>query len=241
MTLRWIGLLLPLLLVACNQTSPARGSPAPPSPRPLVYVALGASETFGSGTEEPARDAFPLQLVARLPRGSVLYNFGIPSETTAAALNDELPEAVLLHPDVATVFFNVDDLVAGVSPAAYEANLDQIVAGLRASGRTRVLVASTAPLDQLPVFEACRQGASGCPLVGVPVPSAEAIRALVGQYNAAIARVAQSRGAVPVDLSGVGPITAKHPEYLSADGFHPSTAGARALAEVFYAAYVSSG
>jgi lysophospholipase L1-like esterase len=231
-------LLLPLIAACSAMPAATTAAPAPPAATPaqVVYVALGASETYGIGSAEPSRDAFPQQLLARLGSGALLYNLGIPSETTAAALSDELPAAAALHPNVATVFFNVDDLVAGVSAADFEARLGQIVAGLRADPRTRVLVASTPPLDELPVFATCRQNSVACPLKGVQIPSASQVKAIVTLYNLAIARVAAANGATVVDLSAAGILTALHPEYISADGFHPSSSGAMALAQAFYAA-----
>lgn len=234
-------LLLPLV-AACSATPvPPTASRPAATPAPIVYAALGASETFGIGSSNPGRDAFPQQLLARLGPGAVLYNFGIPSETTAAALSDELPASVALHPGVATVFFNVDDLVAGVSAADFEARFGRIVAGLRADPQTRVLVASTPPLDQLPVFALCQQHTLACPLKGVEIPSASQVKALIGAYNLAIARVAAADGATVVDLSTAGILTALHPEYISADGFHPSSSGAAALAQAFYAALSPPG
>jgi len=237
---RALVLLLTPVICACAAGVPNPASTAPP-PRvlpPLEYVALGASETFGTGTQQPGRDAFPQQLLGRFSSSHdpTLYNLGIPSETTAEALTDELPVAAGLHADVATVFFNVDDLVAGVPAADFAQRLDRIVAGLSADGRTRVAIASTPPIDQLPAATACERGSPRCPLQGVRIPPLSEVRALVAAYNAAIQRVASAHGAVVVDLAGAGLAVSQHPEYLSIDGFHPSTLGAGALAEAFYQA-----
>jgi len=231
-----------LLLVACSaggQQAPraARQSPEPPS---LVYAAMGASETAGVGTAQPVRESFPQQLLGELGRGAVLFNFGIPGETTAAALNDELPGALAQRPGLVTVFFNVDDLVAGVPVEDFEARLDQIVGSLRAGGSARVLVASTPPLDRFPAFAACQSGQQACPIKGVAIPSAAQLDALVAAYNAAIGRVVAGHGATLVDLGGAGAAIASHPEYLAQDGFHPSARGAMVLAQAFFAAWRSS-
>lgn len=231
--------LVALIAAACSPAIIAGSTPAPPrlaEPPAGAYVALGASETSGLGTDHPSRSAFPQHLLARLGRGTVLYNLGIPAETTAAALTDELPAAVSARPQIATVFFNVDDLVAGVPVSDFESRLDQIVAALSAGGHTRVLVANTVPIDQLPAFAACGQGLPSCPLKGVAVPSAAAVEALVSQYNQAIARVAAAHGARLVDLTSAGAAVVAHPDYVGRDGLHPSEAGARALADAFASA-----
>jgi lysophospholipase L1-like esterase len=41
-----------------------------------------------------------------------------------------------------------------------------------------------------------------------------------------------------VDLRPAWQEVAQHPEYISSDGFHPSTVGYQRLAEVFYSAAV---
>lgn len=231
---------LVIVIAACSigsHDAVLRPRPAPSSSPPAqVYVALGASETAGIGTADPARESFPQQLLARFGAGSTLYDLGIPGETTAAALTDELPAALALDPSVATVFFNVDDLVAGVPVADFESHLDNIVGGLAAGGRTRVLVANTPPLDQLPAVTSCRSDPSTCLLKGAAVPSADQVRTLVAEYNAAIGRVVAAHRVALVDLTGAGLVVSQHPEYLSSDGLHPSAQGAAALAAAFYAA-----
>jgi acyl-CoA thioesterase I len=234
--------LLGLLVAACSAGGQQAAKPTHPAPEPpsVVYVAMGASETAGTGTAQPVRESFPQELLAELGRGAVLYNLGIPGETTAAALNDELPTAVAARPDVVTVFFNVDDLVAGVSAPDFEARLDQIVGSLRAGGHTRVLVANTPPVERFPAFAACQGGLPSCPIKGEAIPSAAQLDALVGAYNAAIARVVAAHGATLVDLSAAGTTIATHPEYLAPDGFHPSAQGAVVLAQAFFAAWRST-
>ena len=235
--------LVGLVAAACSAggqaAAPSTAGHASPTPPKVVYAALGASETAGIGTTEPRRDSFPQQLLARLGPASVLYNLGIPGETTAAALTDELPAALSEHPDLATVFFNVDDMVAGVSAADYHARMDQIVGSLRAGGHTKVLVANVPPLDQLPAFQACEGGFS-CPIKTTPFPSVAQIDALAAAYNAAIAQVAAAHGATVVDLWSGANALAGHPEYVATDGFHPSSAGAAVLAEAFYQAWRSA-
>ena len=205
----------------------------------VVYVAIGASETAGVGTRDPLRDAFPQQLFQRLDQSALMYSFGLPGETTEGALRDELPGALAVRPTLATVWLNVDDLAAGVPVVDYEAQLDQIVGGLRGAG-ARVLIANTPHLDRLPAYSACRPnpppGSPKCPLGSVALPPPDEVDGQVQAYNAAIARVAERNGATVVDLYAAGQVAVQHPEYVSSDGFHPSTAGAAAIAQTFAAA-----
>jgi lysophospholipase L1-like esterase len=230
------ALLAAALVGACSPAPQAPGPTPSPSATPWVYAAIGASETVGVGTRDSVREAFPQRLLQLLGPAAVLYNFGIPSETTAAALEAELPAALAVHPTLATVWLNVDDLLAGVPVAAYESRLDQLVRGLT-DAHAVVLLANTPQLDRLPAYAACRPnpppGSIKCPLTGVSLPPPDQVQAQVRAYNAAIAEVAARRGARLVDLAAAGQVPDQHPEYVSRDGFHPSAQGAAAIAEAF--------
>jgi acyl-CoA thioesterase-1 len=244
-----VGLAGSLLLAACSAgggARPAAQVPATGDGPAIVDVAVGASETVGAGTEDRLRSAWPQVLyTTALPRGAVFYNFGIPVATVAEAIGSELPEALAVHPDLVTVWLNVNDLLAGVTPTTYEAQLDDLVHALRRGGHTRVLVANTPWLDQLPAYLACRPDA---PLTAPPcaLPSDAAIAPaaldmLVDRYNVAVSQVAVREGAELVDLHGFGEVPLLHPEYVSQDGFHPSEAGHIAIAEAFAAVLRRSG
>jgi lysophospholipase L1-like esterase len=234
---------LALLCVVVGACTPGTGAPvkATPAPGPgsYVYAAIGASETAGVGVQDAPRQAFPQRLLQMLGAGSVFYNFGVPSESTEAALRDELPPALGVHPTLATVWLNVDDLIGGVPVADYEARLDQIVGGLRRAG-ARVLVANTPHLTHLPAYAACRPnpppGSIQCPLGSIRLPPPDQVEAQVVAYNAAIAAVAGRNGATVVDLYAAGEVPDLHPGYVSRDGFHPSAEGALAIARSFAAA-----
>lgn len=199
----------------------------------VVYAALGASETVGMGAQDPRRQSWPTVLYqTSLPSSAVYYNLGIPGATTRMALASELPAALSVQPTLVTVWLNVDDLAAGVSPAEYETRLGQLVHAARRGGLTRVLVANTPYLDRLPVYLACRQGGQRCPFAGGAPPPA-ALEAEVDAYNVAIARVVEREGATIVDLHAAGEVPDAHPDWIAADGFHPSAAGYAAIAATF--------
>lgn len=236
---------LGLVLAACGAETPAALHPAPPIPpagKAEVYVALGASETVGVGLDDQAlrlRDAWPqLFFNEALPRAATYYNLAVPGISSGDALQQELPEAMALHPTVATVFFTVDDLVQGVSAADYEANLDRIVHALRQDGKAVVLVGNAPHIDRLPAYQACVNGTALCPLgPDATVPPPDVVNADIDAYDAAIARVVKREGAVLVDVAAQGADIVSNPNYVAADGLHPSPAGNAALAALFVSAY----
>lgn len=240
---------LAILCAGCASGPPplATGPVIPAPGRPLVYAALGASETFGTGLDDLAlreRYAWPqLFFNTALPRAATYYNFAIPGITTAAALTGEVPQALAVRPDVVTVFFNIDDLVNGVSPLTFGTNLDAIVHALRQGGRARVLVGNAPAIDNLPAFKACQgivTGAATCPIpAGVAVPAQSVVDSAVDAYDAAIAAVVAREGATLVDLRAHTDELTSHPEDLAPDGLHPSPLGDQKIAALFAAAYGS--
>ena len=231
-----------LLLSACPAAPTASDRPSPSAPAAVIYAAIGASETYGIGAADRSRQAWPQVFTNDvLPSTAVLYNFGIPGATTAQALHDEVPAAVAVHPTVVTVWLNVNDLISGVAPTAYEAQLRQVLRTLRLDGQARVLVANTPDLGQLPAYRSCLPDApSGGPACLIPpafLPTPDAVAAAVAAYNAAISDAAKQEGATVVDLHLNGDRIAQHPEWLSADGFHPSGQGYAVIAKLFEDAY----
>lgn len=242
--IRLAGALSAGILVACSAQTSTTVRPQPGG-HPVIYAALGASETFGIGADDRYRQAWP-QIFFNdvLPESSTLYNFGTPGATTAEALQDELPAALAVHPDVATVWLNVNDLVQGVAPSTYGTQLRQLLRSLRQGKRTIVLVANVPDLSLLPAFQACLQGASSsganCPFPTALIPTAQQLSDLIAQYNAVIAQAVSEQGGVLVDLHAKDSLIAQHPEWLSSDGFHPNGQGYVQIARTFEGAYKSA-
>ena len=231
-----------LTLSACGATPSAGARPSPSAPARVVYAAIGASETIGVGADDRSRQAWPRVFSNDvLPRSAVLYNFGIPGATTAQALHDEVPAAVAVHPTVVTVWLNVNDLINGVTAPDYEAQLRQVLRALLQGGQARVLVANTPDLAQLPAYRACLPNApAGGPTCVIPdafMPTPQAVAAAVAAYNAAISDAVKLEGASLVDLNLNDSQITQHPEWISADGFHPSTQGYAVIAKRFEDAY----
>jgi lysophospholipase L1-like esterase len=226
------------LLAACAPTSTPRSTAATATPvvsvtvpadtRP-VYVAIGASDAFGVGTDRPDRDNWPTVLAGKLDSLGTpvhLINLGIPGALVSQANRDELPIAVDAQPTIVTVFLGVNDLDAGVSLTAYIANLRTLLAGLSTQTSAHIFVGNLPDITLLPYF--ARKG------------NTSALHAQVAHWNDAIATLCKQEHDVLVDIFSTWGQLADHPEYVASDGFHPSTAGAAQLAGLFEAAIVGT-
>lgn len=189
---------------------------------PYVYVALGASDAVGIGAGAPADEGWVPRVHAGLPAATELVNLGISGATLRDVIAQQVPPALDAHPRWVTLWPGVNDLRAGVDLATFARQLETILSsfdGQIPAGRPlpTLVVLNIPDLRYLPAFE------------GRDVAS---LNAAVGSWNEAIARAVGRHHAVLVDLHDHWPELARHPEYISSDGFHPSTAGYRRISSL---------
>lgn len=244
--LRIAVVLSAVVAAACSAVSaPPAGPPVRPNGPDPLYVAVGASETVGVGAADPIRDAWPAVFFKNvLPASARFVDLGVPGITVSDALIQEVPAAVSLHPDLVTVWLNVNDLIAGVSPKTYGQELTELLQELRRGGQTEVLVANTPPVQAFPAYRAClpfMPGATGCDTTRrAPTPSA--VAAIVAAYNAAVDSAAQASGSHVVDLYTAAQRRVRagtFPSIIGSDNFHPNAAGYLLVAGLFARAYRS--
>jgi lysophospholipase L1-like esterase len=229
-------------VAASARPSPTPTRTPPPSPVPLPsgsaapaarasgqihYVAIGASDTVGVGSLDPANGSWPSRVAALLPAGSTYRNLGVSGSLAAQAQRDQLPVALREQPSVVTVWLAVNDLNAQIPPATYGASLGAIVDGLVAGTGARIFVGNVPDLRAVPVYAALD------PLV---------LLALVQSYNAQVTAVAAKHAGrvTVVDLfSGSADLTSQIT--VAGDGFHPSDAGYVLIAGRFADAMRAAG
>ena len=205
--------------VTLRQASTAARTPA--WPHPFVYVAIGASDTFGYGVPDPGTQGWVPRFAAALPAGTRVVNLGVVGITLHKALAVDLPVALDAHPDLFTVWLAVNDLMDGVSLDAYRADLHTLLSRLRHASHARILIGNIPDLTLVPAA-ASRLGVDPA--------------ATISAWNAVIATTAQSTGATLVDLHAGWQELAAHPEYVGPDGLHPSVSGYARIAQLFAAA-----
>lgn len=186
----------------------------------LTYVAIGASDTFGIGTDDPQTESWPSDLAAKLGNGVHLVNLGIPEVHVDNALNVELPVALDSHADLITVWLAVNDLADDVPLDIYTRNLDLLLTRLQAApSHVRIAVANVPDLTYIPRFQSSNR---------------QTLHTQIASYNATIAALVQHHHVLLVDLYARWHQLAEHPEYISNDGFHPSILGYSIIAGIFY-------
>ena len=219
---------LAIYLSSCN--SPNTGSTSvthlntqqTPNAR-LSYVALGASDAWGTGASDPDDENWPVDLAHKLGQQTHFVNLGIPGITLHDALNVELPVALDVHPNLITIWLAVDDLLVNTPIDSYTHDLDFLLTRLQSAfPHAYIALANVPDLTLLPKFRTDDQN------------TIQSLQSKISAYNASIEDVAQRHQVVLVDLYKQWSLIINHPEYISSDGFHPSTAGYAQLAEIFY-------
>jgi acyl-CoA thioesterase-1 len=125
---------------------------AQPQPQPVRIVVFGDSLVAGFQIE--TADAFPAQLERALKaRGHAVQvvNAGVSGDTTASAL-ERLRWAVPERTDAVIVELGANDALRGLDPGRAKANLDRIIATLKAGGSEVLLAGMLAPRNFGPEY-----------------------------------------------------------------------------------------
>ena len=220
-----IIVLATLLAVTASSAAPAvRRLPADPS-ADVIYVALGDSTVEGVGASSPGHNyvsRLGARLQQRYPRLR-MANLGVGGATSRDVLVGQLGDAIALRPHLVTLSVGPNDITGRVPVETYARNLEAIFARLAAETEAVIVVNLLPDLAVTPRFRS-RESA---PIVG----------RLSADFNAVVARTAKRHGALVVDLYRASrKEVPRHPELLSADGYHPSDLGYARWAELMWEA-----
>jgi acyl-CoA thioesterase-1 len=201
-----------LFVAGCNEGS---------SGDSIEYAALGASDVVGVGAT-PLTNGY-VYLIAdgvEQQRGKDvdLNNLGIPAATvgTIKKVTIEILKRSST-PALITLSTGANDIIAGDDPTSFERDLKALLDELRSIAPNSTIAIATVPnLTQVPRF------------IDDPDPDVTASRLNI--FNAAIVRQAKAHNALVVDLYSV---QLNDTLVNEVDGFHPSDAGHRAIADQF--------
>jgi len=233
----WILVVFTLILTACSYAAPQSTSSnahpvqqniaMQPTPifmpgGPVTYVALGASDAVGIGSNLPGSQGYVPLVAAHLPKGSHLINLGISGIQLHEALSQELPLALTTSPNLITIWLVANDFIGGVTYDNYLHDLNSLLQQLHVSTHAFIVMANLPDLTRLPAFAN-----------ETPSQKSQMIVA-IQKWDKGIAQLAKKYGVALVDLFGQGSQITAHPEYISGDGFHPSPSGYVQLANYFW-------
>ena len=209
-----------ILLVGCSNNGVVQKRSADQNPMttgPINYVALGDSTGSGVG----ARDGgYVVRLYKRLEEvrpGSTLVNLCVSGATTDDVLRDQLEKGVAKDPDLVTLGIGINDIGHGLTLDQFSKNYEELLSTLRSRTRGRIIVTNLPDISSAP---------------RIPGPARNGYQQQIVQFSQRLEEIATRHG---VEIFDIYSITnrelASHPEYFSADGFHPSDAGYELWAE----------
>jgi lysophospholipase L1-like esterase len=188
----------------------------------LVSAAAGsrADESVVCFGDSITKAGYPKQLEKLL--NVPVVNAGVNGNTTRAALARIDKDVLTKSPSVVVIFFGTNDCRLAeprvyVPVPQYEANLAKIVALCRGKG-ANVVLCTPPPIDPEPYFTRHERQ---------PFDAAGGLEKVLGEYRAAVLRVAEATKAPVVDLNQR---LAKEAGWRAADGVHPTPKGSETIA-----------
>ena len=190
---------------------------------PVAYVALGDSTGVGVGARKGGGYVARLfERIERERRGSRVTNLCASGAETRDVIRSQLPRVRASRPTLVTVGIGINDLTHGVEVEQFRRNYEELAAGLRAATDAPVVLTNVPDISTAP---------------RVPEFMREGVRARIALFNEVVAETAARHGFRLVDAYGMSrEIIARHPEFFSSDGFHPSEEGYEYWAKMMWPA-----
>ena len=201
-----------IISAGCNHANRVkRGSETQMTTGPIVYVALGDSTGAGVGARDGGYVARLFnRLVERRPE-SKLSNLCVSGATTADLVRDQLERGVALNPDLVTVGIGINDIGHGLTLEQFAANYEEILSTLREKTHALILVTNLPDISSAP---------------RIPNSLRSEYQRQIEEFGKRLEEIADRHGVTIFDIYTITKQELpSHPEYFSADGFHPSDDG----------------
>jgi len=203
--------ILAALPTGCNRGNVAQTFDKPMTAGPITYVALGDSTGAGVGAREGGYVARLFKRIAERRPESRLNNLCVSGATTADLLRDQLQKAVDADPDLVTVGVGINDIGHGLTLEQFSKNFEEILSTLKGKTRARIVVTNLPDVSSAP---------------RIPRPMRSQYQQQIFQFGQRLEEIAKRHGVIIFDIYTITTQELTlHPEYFSADGFHPSDEG----------------
>jgi lysophospholipase L1-like esterase len=188
-----------------------------PNLGPVRYVALGDSTGAGVGAKEGGYVARLFRRISEVRAESSVTNLCVSGATTEDVLARQVSAAVAAKPTLITIGIGINDIGHGFSPQQFRENLNAILARLRAGTEVPIVISNIPDISSAP---------------RIPRIMRPETQRLIELFNREISILASKHEAYVVDVyHDTHELLPTHPEYFSADGFHPSDEGYEVWAE----------
>ena len=216
--------LLVMVLAACTENKlgdivpqgPPAAKATPNMPTTTItgtvrYVALGDSTGVGVGAREGGYVARIFKGIEAVRRGSTLTNLCVSGATSDDVLHRQLERGIQADPNLVTLGIGINDIGHGVGPEEFAQNYDAILKRLKEGTKATIVVSNLPDISSAP---------------RIPVALRSEYQQRIITFNRKLEEIAGRHGVVVFDVFEIThQELASHPEYFSADGFHPSDQG----------------
>lgn len=215
----YFPLALVVLIVGCDRASLPAKTPANTEPTvtanltsvPINYVALGDSTGAGVGAREGGYVARLFRRIVAERPGSTLTNLCVSGATAEDVLRRQLERGVGAKPNFVTLGVGINDVGMGIPVEEFAANYESILTRLKTETKAVVLIVNIPDVSQAPA---------------VPESLRAEHHASIVIFNQRIAEITSRHGVPVFDVYlATRDELFSHPEFFSADGFHPSDKG----------------
>lgn len=216
-----IFVLVVLVEILIAKHDPPKDSVTPPldqkrfgnGERPLQYVVMGDSTAAGEGAAyEYGIAVRSAKHLASSQAATVMSNLGKSGAKTHDVLENQLPDAVDIRPDLVLISTGANDVTSLTSPQKAKKDLKEVVNRLiEANCQVKIVITGAPDMGAVPRF-------------------AQPLRFLAGfattRYNRTVLPVAEEEGVTLAPIAReTGPSFRQNPNLFAEDRFHPNEKG----------------
>ena len=184
---------------------------------PIKYLALGDSTGAGVGARDGGYVARLFNRIVALRPGSAVTNLCVSGATTGDVLRGQLERGIRSDPHLITLGIGINDIGHGVSMEEFSKNYEELLRRLRTDTKAAIVVTNIPDISSAP---------------RIPPSMRQEYHQLIVAFNQKLQEITSR---YQVSLFDIYTVTheqlASHPEFFSADGFHPSDEGYQFWAE----------